>query len=62
MDLYDDDVDVRKEDVKAVAGWSTGIRYVLILVANLIYNIHTSVRYEGNVIFLAVIEERWLKF
>ena len=28
MDLYDDDVDVRKEDVKAVAGWSTGIRYV----------------------------------
>lgn len=26
MDLYDDDVDVRKEDVKAVAGWSTGIR------------------------------------
>ena len=25
MDLYDDDVDVRKEDVK-VAGWSTGIK------------------------------------
>ena len=32
MDLYDDDVDVRKEDVKAVAGWSTGIRYVFLLV------------------------------